>query len=91
MNESILVAVCYHFVLFANPVWKADFREQLGVSVISFVCLLLFANTVLILWSNLNVIKLLCRKYKYKRMSKKHEQQKLEEDQKKKWEEHKQL
>lgn len=27
MNESILVALCYHFVIFADPSWDIDLYE----------------------------------------------------------------
>ena len=66
MNECILVILCYHFVLLVNPVWPNETRDQLGTSVIFFVCLLLGVNTLIIIWVNIMMIKSKCRIRKLK-------------------------
>ena len=76
MNECILICICYHFVLFANPVWSADFREQLGISVVSFVGFLLAVNTLIIIWVNYQAI---CRKLYLNKLKKRAEKQKEEQ------------
>ena len=62
MNECILVAICYHFVIFAIPSFKIETREILGTSVICFVCLLLTANTILIITVTFSATKQRLRK-----------------------------
>ena len=76
MNECILICVCYHFFLFANPIWSEEFREQLGTSVVSFVGLLLGINTLIILGVN---TQLVCRKLYLNKLKKKAE--KIKEEQ----------
>ena len=76
MNECILICVCYHFVLFANPIWSDGFREQLGTSVVSFVGLLLGINTMIIIGVNW---QLGCRKLYLKKLKKKYEKFKAEQ------------
>ena len=85
MNECILICVCYHFVLFSNPVWSEEFREQLGTSVVSFVGLLLGINTLIIIVVNW---QLGCRKLYLKKLKKKFE--KFKEEQIEAWEFHEQ-
>lgn len=60
MNEVILVGICYHFVLFANPIWEDDMRDQIGTSVVGFVLALLGVNTLIIIGVNIQTIKRKC-------------------------------
>lgn len=62
MNECILVAICYHFVIFANPSFKIETHEILGISVICFVCLLLTVNTILIAIVTFSATRQRCRR-----------------------------
>ena len=57
MNECILIGVCYHFVIFANPNFDIRIRFILGHSVIAFVCLLLAVNGIVIIGVNIEAIK----------------------------------
>ena len=66
INECILIILCYHFVLFVNPVWPNEFRDKLGTSAIFFVSLLLGLNTLIIFWVNIIMIKSKCRIRKLK-------------------------
>lgn len=65
MNECILIGVCYHFVIFANPSFDISIRHKLGYSIITFVCFLLFVNLIVIIGVNIETIK---RKLMLKRM-----------------------
>ncbi len=58
MNEFFLMAICYHFVLFANPVWEQSLREKIGTSVIVFVCVLLGVNGVIMILVNCKALYL---------------------------------
>lgn len=63
LNELLLVCICYHFVLFANDVWDREFRDQIGLSTIIFICFLLGINVLLIFFVN---VKLIYKKIKAK-------------------------
>lgn len=67
MNECILVGVCYHFVIFANPNFNITIRYKLGLSMIAFVSALLGVNGTVIFWVSIAAIK---RKLKLKKMKK---------------------
>ena len=53
VNEVILVGICYHFVLFADPIWEDDMRDNIGTSVVGFVLTLLGINTLIIIGVNI--------------------------------------
>ena len=56
LNEWLLVCLCYHFVIFADSSWSRYIRDKVGLSTISFVCLLLGANIVIIIFANIKMI-----------------------------------
>lgn len=71
MNECILVGVCYHFVIFANPDFDIAIRHKLGFATITFVSALLAVNSLVIVWVSIAAIK---RKLKLKKMKRQAEQ-----------------
>lgn len=56
MNEMLLVFICYHFVLFADDVWDVEFREQVGLSAIVFIFILLGINAAVIVYLNIRLL-----------------------------------
>ena len=59
-NETLLVVICYHFILFAGLVDDLEMKNKLGISQIVFVGLLLMFNILVVLGANLTQLK---RKY----------------------------
>ena len=71
MNEVILVGICYHFILFADPIWDEDLREAFGTSVVGFVLSLLGINTLIIIVVNIQTIRRKCYLCKLKKQAEK--------------------
>ena len=75
MNEIILVGICYHFILFANPIWGDNMRDTIGTSVVGFVLGLLAINTLIIIGVN---IQLISRKLYLRKIKKQAQKQRME-------------
>lgn len=56
VNESILMVICYHFILFTGVVNDAVTRTNLGWSLSAFVGVLLIYNVYVILLANLTML-----------------------------------
>lgn len=55
-NETLLLILCYHFVLFTDDIWEDGEREAFGQSTIVFICFLLGINTLIILAVNFKAL-----------------------------------
>jgi hypothetical protein len=56
VNESILMVICYHFILFTGVVSDVVTRTNLGWSLSAFVGVLLIYNVYVILLVNLTML-----------------------------------
>lgn len=61
LNEWILVCLCYHFVIFADSSWERIIYDKVGLSTIIFVCILLGANMIIIMFANIKMIIFKCK------------------------------
>ena len=61
LNEWILVCLCYHFVIFVDSSWERHIRDKVGLSSIIFVCILLGANMIIIIFANVKMIIFKCK------------------------------
>jgi hypothetical protein len=53
LNEVLLVAICYHFVLFTNLIEDEDMRVYAGYSLLAHLILLLAVNIGTIVYVNM--------------------------------------
>lgn len=54
INETLLVLVCYHYMLFVDLVPDASARDKIGYSLSAALGLLLVWNIGMMLWYNLS-------------------------------------
>jgi hypothetical protein len=67
VNEAILLAICYHFVLLADLVADPKTVDQIGQSLVCFIMALLVFNVGIMLLAN---IRILSRKFQLWRLAK---------------------
>ena len=65
LNETVLILICYHFVLFTNLVDDEAILVNVGYSLVAHLCLLLAINICIMIGVNLVVG---CRSLKLKRL-----------------------
>jgi hypothetical protein len=66
-NESILMIICYHLILFTGVVDDLETRTNIGWSLVAFIGVLLIFNVIVILSANINQLR---RKYALWKMRK---------------------
>ena len=67
MNETLLILICYHVVLFTNLIDDDDMLVSVGYSLVAHLCLLLAVNICIMIGVNLMVGCRALRRYNLRR------------------------
>ena len=67
LNECILLGLCYHFILFIDPIWDRDLKDQVGTTAIVLISTLLGINGLVILIVTIQSLK---RKFELRKLKK---------------------